>query len=265
MQSSDTWQIYILELAEGKWYVGKSKNPAERFIQHLNGEGAAWTKKYEPQNMVKSFPMTSEYDEDNYTKQYMKTHGIANVRGGSYCQVVLPSDTYRLLQKELEGAGDLCYKCHQPGHYANRCPLNSNCRFCKKTGHIMRDCPIRNAKPKCPRCGRPEHGKCIWKTRVDGTYLTDTRSVNWAEFTEEPDPAPEPEPEPLIKFDEVPVMSPAALSPAALSPAASGSDILGSDVPPGLATPIAPTPTSTSVSTTDIKKSEKTGINCVIS
>jgi hypothetical protein len=43
------------------------------------------------------------------TKQYMQQHGLASVRGGSYCQVHLDDDTIKFLRREIqrrEGAFD---------------------------------------------------------------------------------------------------------------------------------------------------------------
>jgi GIY-YIG catalytic domain len=34
--------IYVLELAGGKYYVGKSKNLQYRIAQHFNGKGCEW-------------------------------------------------------------------------------------------------------------------------------------------------------------------------------------------------------------------------------
>ena len=64
--------------------MGKSDNPAQRFIQHINGEGAAWTKKYRPLKLLNIHENQSPFDEDKYVKEYMNKYGIDNVRGGAY-------------------------------------------------------------------------------------------------------------------------------------------------------------------------------------
>jgi len=60
--------IYILKLEGGNYYVGKSDNPAQRFIQHINGEGAGWTKKYRPIKLLNIIPNASGFDEDKHVK-----------------------------------------------------------------------------------------------------------------------------------------------------------------------------------------------------
>ena len=37
--------IYILELEEGKYYVGKTEDPTYRIESHFASNGSAWTKK----------------------------------------------------------------------------------------------------------------------------------------------------------------------------------------------------------------------------
>ena len=43
-------EVYVLELEDQKYYVGKSSLKDERIQRHRNGYGSAWTKKYKPIN-----------------------------------------------------------------------------------------------------------------------------------------------------------------------------------------------------------------------
>ena len=106
-----TITLYILQLQENKYYIGRSKNSKDRIQQHFNGEGCVWTKKYPPVVVVKHIEGCDIFDEDKYTKMYMSKYGIDNVRGGSYSQVILDEAAKKLLQAEIWGAQDRCFKC----------------------------------------------------------------------------------------------------------------------------------------------------------
>jgi cellular nucleic acid-binding protein len=189
-------QLYILQLEGGKYYVGKTSDVMKRFEQHKTGAGAAWTKKYKPTRMIECRALTSDHDENNVTKDYMKKYGINNVRGGSYTQVSLPDDVESVLQREFRGNADVCYKCNLAGHFADRCPITVRkeepvavwvpgkpwpralkpveeeweCEYCDRTFTTKYGCSVHErsckpaAKPKakkatgaCYRCGRTSH------------------------------------------------------------------------------------------------------------
>lgn len=189
----DKWNIYVLELAENKYYVGKTKKPKNRLYEHFNGGGAIWTKKYPPVKLINFIDNCSSFDEDKYTLQYMNIHGIENVRGGSYSQIKLDEHTIAYIQKQLISANNLCYKCMQSDHFAKDCILyvvketvcfnckksghlskncimNIICHNCHKMGHISKDCT--NEK-NCYRCGKIGHCsyECHSTTHINGTRL----------------------------------------------------------------------------------------------
>lgn len=152
--------IYVLELQQGKYYIGKTRNPTFRLQDHFNNEGSAWTKKYKPIKVLALYK-GDDYDEDKYTKMYMDKYGIDNVRGGSYVTVKLSSATIKHLELESTSTNDRCFKCHQSGHYANNC---SN-------------------SPVCDRCGRDHPtNKCYAKTHIDGSRFDDTEDTNSDEW-----------------------------------------------------------------------------------
>lgn len=113
----------MLQCEKGKYYVGKTSDVMRRFEEHKSGKGSAWTTKYKPTKLIECRVITSPHDENNVTKDYMKKYGIDNVRGAGYCQVVLPEGIVSLLQNELQGLSDLCYKCNLSGHFAAACPI----------------------------------------------------------------------------------------------------------------------------------------------
>jgi predicted GIY-YIG superfamily endonuclease len=191
--------LYTLQLQSGKYYVGKSDDPDTRYLAHKNGNGAAWTKIHRPVKLLEIRELKGEHDETNTTKDLMKKYGIDNVRGGSYTQSVLDDATKAVLEREILGNTDKCYKCAQSGHFANRCPNKKveveeedewGCDHCDMTFTSMsraiaheKRCTSNPAVytktiPKkktgaCYRCGRTSHYSpdCYAQTHVNGDDL----------------------------------------------------------------------------------------------
>ena len=113
--------IYALLLEENKYYVGKSTNIIKRLEDHNNANAAAWTTKYPPIFLLEAIPDCSIEDEDKYTLKYMKEYGIENVRGGSFCQVNMSSETVNVINKMIKTTNDLCYNCGKSGHFIKEC------------------------------------------------------------------------------------------------------------------------------------------------
>ena len=184
-------QLYVLQLESGKYYIGKTDDVPNRYRQHKNGQGSEWTKIYKPTKMLETRDITSEHDENNVTKDYMKKYGIENVRGGSYCQTTLGATTFEFLKRETRGNSDACFKCGNYGHFARDCDESSseeeeqvwvsNC--CKKEFTNLtravtheRKCTEKQSKePVCYRCGRKGHYSpdCYARSTVDGNDLSD--------------------------------------------------------------------------------------------
>jgi hypothetical protein len=149
-----TEYVYVLKLQDGKYYAGKSSDPDSRYLQHKNGNGAEWTKKYKPiMPAIQEIPITSKHDETNITIDLMKKYGIDNVRGGPWASVVLTEDEKFLIQKQIHSESDECYGCGQSDHFVKECPSKvqrSNtfqCYGCQETGHFIKDCPNKVEEP----------------------------------------------------------------------------------------------------------------------
>jgi hypothetical protein len=113
--------LYVLALEQGKYYIGRTSSLDNRIDQHFNANGSAWTKKYTPIKLVETIKNVNSYDEDKCTIRYMGIYGIDNVRGGSYCELVLSDETKKLLNKMICTGQDRCFRCRRTGHYASEC------------------------------------------------------------------------------------------------------------------------------------------------
>ena len=113
--------IYTLKLIQGKYYVGKTNNPSFRLDNHFNSNGSAWTIKYKPIELLELIPNCDDYDEDKYTRKYMDTYGIDNVRGGSFVSIELDKTTIHHLTQMSNGTNDKCFICSKVGHFAKDC------------------------------------------------------------------------------------------------------------------------------------------------
>ena len=113
--------IYILLLTDNKYYIGKTTNPKFRLKAHFNFNGSAWTNKYKPIKVIDIISNCDNYDEDKYTLKYMKDMGINNVRGGSFCQIVLSDEQIELITTMIRCANDKCYNCGESGHFVKNC------------------------------------------------------------------------------------------------------------------------------------------------
>lgn len=200
--------LYILELCHGRWYVGTSKSPDERFKAHKQGRGTPWTQLYKPIREHSRIQLNcseedARFEEDKTVKKLMKDHGIANVRGGSYCQKELSEDQEISLQRELDHANNACLRCGRKGHFASKCFARSDVygnslsdsdsedfylqngpvkgKSGKRNGPYETRCPPcdkgkggkRNSYETCYRCGRSGHwaNQCYARTNVNGTPL----------------------------------------------------------------------------------------------
>ena len=118
--------IYVLLCERNMYYVGKTERPLQvRIVEHFNRIGSEWTRKYRPIEVIEQIPNADEFDEDKYTKIYMKMYGIDKVRGGSYSQLELPYYSLLTLEREFCSADNLCFRCNRYGHFANQCYASS--------------------------------------------------------------------------------------------------------------------------------------------
>lgn len=160
MMKNDTSIIYVLELEDGYFYVGKTKNLERRIQEHKSGEGSSWTKLHPFVCLLETIKGDALV-EDMMVKKYMLTEGIEKVRGGSYSTTRLTQTQTETLSRELRGATDVCFRCGRSGHFVNKCYAKTH----------INGTAIEEAK--CLRCGRNNHtaSKCFAKIHADGSHI----------------------------------------------------------------------------------------------
>ncbi len=142
--------VYIAKCKESKYYIGKTDNLQKRLEAHKNGT-VSWTKRYPIIEVVDTIDNSDDFDEDKYTKIYMKEYGVENVRGGSYCQLTIPKEKLSVLTMELRSCENSCYVCGEIGHFSSQCKSKKKykktvtCYKCGKKGHCSNKCKV---KPK---------------------------------------------------------------------------------------------------------------------
>jgi len=182
--------IYILQLENGKYYVGKTNNPSFRLESHFNSTGSAWTKLYKPIKLVELIPNCDDYDEDKYTRIFMDKYGIDNVRGGSFVSVELEKSTIHHLTQMKNGTNDKCFNCGKSGHFAKDCKNKTEiieekdepctCPTSYFSRHRKSKClllhvinSITDNEVVCFRCGRDGHyaNSCYASKHIRGYSL----------------------------------------------------------------------------------------------
>jgi len=52
--TADRWVLYLLECVDGTYYAGITTDLARRFLQHMNGKGARYTRAHRPRRVIAS-------------------------------------------------------------------------------------------------------------------------------------------------------------------------------------------------------------------
>ncbi len=98
--------IFVLELENGKFFIGKTKY--QNIPQNIN---LKWVKENKILKVKEFYSSDDIFEENNVTKSYMLKYGIDNVRGGSYKNYELNDIEKIMLKNELQAVykNDLDY------------------------------------------------------------------------------------------------------------------------------------------------------------
>lgn len=132
--------IYVLELENNKYYIGKTNNLEKRLNDHREERGCEWTKRYK---YLKLKELRYNIDnnsilEDTLTIEYMKKYGINNVRGGCFSSYILKNEDKLVLNKIINSSENRCYGCGEIGHYIKNC--KTRCTRCFRNNHTINQC-----------------------------------------------------------------------------------------------------------------------------
>lgn len=113
--------IYVFELEDGRYYIGKSETPEIRIEAHISGEGSQFTRLHKPVKIKEIISDCDDYDEDKYTLKYMDMYGIHNVRGGTFSQIELTEENVKMINRMINGAKNQCFICGSKEHFVKNC------------------------------------------------------------------------------------------------------------------------------------------------
>lgn len=165
MSATDGAIGYVLELENGKYYVGTTRNLEARFEEHRIGDGSAWTVKHKPIKIISTFDVQDGSEEDRYTLKMMKKYGMDLVRGGSYTNVKLSDRQKTVLTDKLSPPRGKCFACGEHGHHQDACEDHERQSKIEK----------RTVENTCFRCGREGHyaSSCYAKISKSSTDYDD--------------------------------------------------------------------------------------------
>jgi hypothetical protein len=103
--------IYIIELENSKFYVGRTYHVNNRILEHFNECGSVWTKLHHPKCIIEQHDNCDVFDEDKYVIKFMAEYGIDNVRGGTFSRIELDEHEKYVLQKMIDNSLDKCFRC----------------------------------------------------------------------------------------------------------------------------------------------------------
>jgi predicted GIY-YIG superfamily endonuclease len=95
------YYIYVLELVDNRYYVGRTGNILKRIEEHFTGCGAIYTIKYKPIKVIEIIEELTKKDERNKTLEIMTKYGWEKVRGAGWCSLEIKKPNNNLKSKNI--------------------------------------------------------------------------------------------------------------------------------------------------------------------
>jgi hypothetical protein len=106
MEVFDFFNLYVLELQENKWFLHFASPSNDEKLWLECASMFPFVKRYCPLKTFQVIKINDIFEIDYYVKKYMQCYGIENVRGGSYNEEILDSNTIIFLNRELDANKD---------------------------------------------------------------------------------------------------------------------------------------------------------------
>lgn len=103
--------VYALELSHKKWFIYVSSEHDIKDVYLKSQLQHEYIANHLPILSHNSTNIHDVLDIDYFVKKYMRMYGINNVRGGSYSNEILSSNTKEVLEKEINASFNDYNKC----------------------------------------------------------------------------------------------------------------------------------------------------------
>jgi predicted GIY-YIG superfamily endonuclease len=92
--------IYVLQLIEDRYYVGRTSNILRRVEEHFTMGGSIYTKKYKPIKVIEVQEELTSDDERIKTLEIMEKYGWEKVRGACWCSLEIIKPDFEKSKKQ---------------------------------------------------------------------------------------------------------------------------------------------------------------------
>lgn len=97
----DLCYVCVIKLENNKYFLYLSNTKDDDVVMLESSIMYDFVKQNKPIEIIQRLFISDILQYDSYVKMFMKTHGIDNVRGGSYSEVVIPNCFLEIIELEL--------------------------------------------------------------------------------------------------------------------------------------------------------------------